>query len=358
MKKSVRKTLFFILVFSFFLALFAGCSNSSAGGHDNDIVDNQPLVVEFGTWPQTIKAAEVEIDETDTKEVGLFTYYRGSDGEWYAKIIQNDFYGSRGENKYSNGEVVGSSGYAYFKVEPIKWKLITDDYSYRGQKLLLAENVLFRQEFYPVDSYYDEIRNRTIDGKTVYANNYKYSKIRAYLNGLEYENLSYGQSQTTNNEFKDKGFLQTAFSDVQQSVILQGSVENRAFSTTDCDDNLPQATDFACENTMDKIFLLSEAEVTNPYYGFSKYDSRGEGNTRIRKATDFAKASGVYLGNLDVVEDWWGAPWCLRSPLGVDSISNQHYIREIGPTGGADSYAVANEGAMGIVPALLVDSCF
>ena len=416
MKKSVRKSLFIIIVFSFLFMLFAGCSTSSGGddnsngtqsgttqtpggsgdaggdedgpddsgepddddGNDSENVNgngngesgnesgnnegedisqntNTTKEVLFGYWPQTIKADDVEINESDSKVVGAFTYYKGNDGEWYAKAKQNDFYGSSGKNKYSNGAVVGSSGDAYFKVEPIKWKVIYDNYYGEGKKILLADKILFWQQFYTYDSYYENIVDRTINGKTVYANNYKYSKIRAYLNGLEYEEKALGQQQTIKNDFKNKGFLQTAFTVSQQASILINDVHNSATTTTDSNFELEMATDFACETTFDKIFLLSEAEVTEPEFGFSEYDSYGEGNTRIKKATDFAKANGLYLGNLDCAEDWWGGCWCLRSPSNVVSNANQHLIRGVGVCGDADIDWCPNDWATGIVPALVVD---
>ena len=141
MKKSVRKSLFIIIVFSFLFMLFAGCSTSSGGddnsngtqsgttqtpggsgdaggdedgpddsgepddddGNDSENVNgngngesgnesgnnegedisqntNTTKEVLFGYWPQTIKADDVEINESDSKVVGAFTYYKGNDG--------------------------------------------------------------------------------------------------------------------------------------------------------------------------------------------------------------------------------------------------------------------------------------
>ena len=37
----------------------------------------------FGDCPQTIKAPLVRIDENTKKDMGMFTYYAGSDGNWY-----------------------------------------------------------------------------------------------------------------------------------------------------------------------------------------------------------------------------------------------------------------------------------
>ena len=63
---------------------------------------------------------------------------------------------------YSDGTTVGKGGTSekYFKVEPVKWRVLTDNYS--GKKLLLAEDILIAKRF-------DDLRN-----------NYKESEIREY----------------------------------------------------------------------------------------------------------------------------------------------------------------------------------
>ena len=65
--------------------------------------------------------------------------------------------------------------------------------------------------------YYDV--NRTIEGETVYPNNYEHSKIRAYLNGL-----SYAVKATNSDE-------QTAFTNSAQSLIATTTVDISAAST-------------------------------------------------------------------------------------------------------------------------------
>jgi hypothetical protein len=127
--------------------------------------------VYFGSWPQTIKASGVTVDTSTTKTMGAATYYLGSDGYWYAKVTAAP-YGSG--YTFTNGTAVTSGTEYYFKVEPIKWRVLES-----GK--LLAESVLANVAYYP---YYNV--NRTIGSKTVYPNNYQYSRIRAYLNGLSY----------------------------------------------------------------------------------------------------------------------------------------------------------------------------
>lgn len=223
----------------------------------------------LGMWPQTIKAAGVTVDESDSKVVGIFTYYKGSDGAWYVKQQENAC--STGY-KYSDGTDVAQSSansYKYFKVEPIKWVILTDNYS--GKKLLHSEKILIGHR-YDADS-----------------NNYKDSEIRSWLNG---------------------DFYNTAFTSGEKDLIADTTVDNSAASTTDAGGNLPQATSYACANTTDKIFLLSEKEASTAGYGFAAYNQYGVGNTRIRMTTDFAKASGSEQSTTD----GYGGCWLLRSP--------------------------------------------
>ena len=148
-------------------------------------------IVTFGSWPQTIKAANVEVDERcESKTVGDFTYYKGSDGQWYVHILENGHkkeWNWEHDPKYSDGSDVKDSSYnsyRWFKVEPIKWRVLTDNYS--GKRLLLAENIL-------VNNTYAQS-----------SNNYANSGIRWYLNVK---------------------FWNTAFTDSEKSMIDETDVD-------------------------------------------------------------------------------------------------------------------------------------
>ena len=256
----------------------------------------------FGDWPQTIKADDVTVDESVSEEFGMFTYNLGSDGYWYVKCEENgDDFGANTLHKYSNGVTVSkasANSTKYFKVEPIKWRVLTENYNSSGNALLLAEDILI------ANIPYYEGSKRTINSSTVYRNNYKYSTIRAYLNGT-YEN-----DDTQIEIYKGKGFLQTAFIAESQNLIATTTVDNSAESTTDSDNKISLATNYACVNTSDKIFLLSEKEVTTSNFGFDSVHSYGTGNTRIKKPTDFAKANNAYKYVRNDFSFWW-----LRSPI-------------------------------------------
>ena len=315
------------------------------------------IYVEFGDWPQTIKAGGVTVDENTTIQQGMFTYCLGKqDGEWYVECEENGY--PYADYTYSDNETKvgkGRNTKQWFKVEPIKWRGLTDNYS--GKKLLLAENILAAGVPYYLNEY-----DRTIGNDTVSPNNYKYSTIRAWLNG------KYEEYDTQSKIYEEgKGFLQSAFTSAVQSAILDTSVDN-SLSTTlpgnyaNLDDDVKAIDWNDGENqyasdirTSDKIFLLSEQEVTTSTYGFGAYNSSGVNNTRIRVPTDYARATGE--GKYDYSENGegesgYGGWWWLRSPTYFTSA----YARIVYNDGDADSNHYVDNTYGGIVPALSISA--
>ena len=331
-----------VTVSATFVPTFTGTAYTALPAGTDGTAGPEGNYVLFGDWPQTVKASSVTVDESQSVTMGANTYYKGSDGAWYAKCTEKAYAYGRGY-KYSDGTDVAkasANSTKYFKVEPIKWRVLTDNYS--GKKLLLAESILIDCAYY---DYYSV--NRSIGGNTAYPNNYKESRVRAYLNGLSYTKKESGSAdQVTDSTFAGKGFLQTAFTASAQNQIATTAVDNSADSTTDSGNNLSKATSYACDNTRDKIFLLSEQEVTNSDYGFDAYYASGTGNSRIRMTTDWSKASGAYQDTTTGSCYWW-----LRSPIDFDS-NGVHYVFSDGNT--ANGYGVLING-VGVVPALTLN---
>ena len=272
--------------------------------------------------------------------MGANTYYLGSDGNYYAKCSENA-YDTGTQYKYHDGTQAGKGRTTtrYFKVEPIKWRVLTDNYS--GKKLLLAEEILTASE--PYYEYKDFWYTRTVGSDTdIYPNNYKYSQIRAYLNGLDYYYDLFSTDTIKSTDYTGKGFLQTAFTQDAQALIAETVVDNSPETTGHSESTY--AADYACENTTDKIFLLSESEVINSDYGFAAYDSYGKGNTRIRFPTDYAKANYAYQGSTG-----YGGRWWLRSP------STSYYHAEgVKYTGQVVCGGRVKDTYLGVVPALSI----
>ena len=195
---------------------------------------------------------------------------------------------------YSDGTTVAKAGdnsTKYFKVEPIKWRVLNPSAS--GNKILVAESILTANI-----PYYGSTSDRTLNETTIYANNYKYSNIRAYLNGTKNQFVTDGGTATEDDvDWTGKGFLQTAFTSSAQSLIATTTVDNSAASTNPASNASTWnsgTNDYACENTSDKVFLLSEKEATTSDYGFTEYNVHGLGNSRIRVTTDYAKANCAF----------------------------------------------------------------
>lgn len=305
----------------------------------------------FGVFPKTVAAKTITVDENVSVTMGANTYYKGKNDENYYVKVKEKAYDTGTQYKYSDGTQVNkssSNSYRYFKVEPVKWKVITD--SYNEKCLLLAENILTANV--PYYSYNISSNKRTVGSDTkIYSSNYKYSQIRAYLNGLDYYYDLYSNSTVKKTYYTDKGFLQTAFTAEAQNLIAVTTVDNSAASTTDSGNNVTEATDYACADTEDKIFLLSIKEATS--YGFPAYNESGQGNARIRKPTDYAMANWAYQNSTA----GYGGEWWLRSPYYYyrPGYPNSSYecARYVYYNGDTFSNSVS-ETKFGVVPALSI----
>lgn len=215
--------------------------------------------------------------------------------------------------------IVSSSQYSkynlntayWFEYEPLTWRILKEN---NGSAMLLCENIIDSQQY-------------DYDGS--YNNNYKESTIRKWLN---------------------ETFYQTAFSKFEQQIIQTTLVDNSARSTNP-NNNVTQfnsgKNSYACENTSDKVFLLSMQEVTNSSYGFSSEYSNYD-SIRRKKTTDYARSQGCYtytsssyLGN----GSWW-----LRSPY----YGSSNYARHVYFDGNAYFINSVNYTSRGVVPALTI----
>jgi hypothetical protein len=152
-------------------------------------------------------------------------------------------------------------------------------------------------------------------------NNYADSEIRQWLNDTFYE---------------------TAFTDLQRAIIRTTKVDNSVYSTG------YSSNSYACENTNDKLFLLSYRDVTNSDYGFSSSYSTYD-TARRMETTDYTRAAGVYMYT---DSSYYGnGSWWLRSP-GYYNSSGARYVDDYGFAGN-DFYRV-NYADYGAVPALWI----
>ncbi|UKI55466.1 MAG: DUF6273 domain-containing protein [Treponema succinifaciens] len=142
------------------------------------------------------------------------------------------------------------------------------------------------------------IRSSSKD-KNIYPSNYEYSSVRAVLNGLSYIS-HYGNKAIDSYKidsyeikFKDNGFLQNAFSSEGQNLIETTYVYNdsesmRYYPNTKVADGEESGTiDLRCNNTNDKIFLLSVNDLIK-FKENTKYRSE-------RSSSDLAKKQAIYI---------------------------------------------------------------
>ena len=108
---------------------------------------------------------------------------------------------------------------------------------------------------------------------------------------------------------------------------------------------------YACEDTSDKVFLISYKEVTNPDYGFAS--SGGSYDTARRKTvSDYARATGAAMSkNSPYYGNGW---WWLRSPYGSYGDSSARGVYYDGYADNYGSYDDVNYVRYGVVPALQI----
>ena len=88
-------------------------------------------------------------------------YYLGSDGERYAKVVADPYPFNSGYTFSNNSSVIDGNTY-YFKVEPIRWRILSER---DGKAFILCDSII-------ASKAYDAGNN----------NNYANSDIRAWLN--------------------------------------------------------------------------------------------------------------------------------------------------------------------------------
>lgn len=203
-------------------------------------------VYEFGNYPKS------KVSRTSSVYSSLST----------ATDTDNDGWLNYGSEEYAK-KVSKKGAYSYFKVEPILWKVLDS-----STGMIFAMDILDQQIFYSSES------TRTVNGLAIYANNYKYSNLRAWLNGYDGSNYSVGN-------YMGKGFLNTAFTETEMAMIETTTVDN-SLATTGYSSN-----PYVCDDTNDKVFALSASEAQNSSYGFV-YNS-----AKIAHATDYAIAHGA-----------------------------------------------------------------
>ena len=245
----------------------------------------------FGTYPQTKVEATTENGLTSiTFDSFTWTSYR-----YYIESVQSDFmyykdvdidnngtYDYRGVyfTNYRYYDTTSSSAWSdnhngynintiyWFSYDPIEWDILSES---NGKALIIANLIIDSQEYY---SSWQNGKFEHNDG-IGYSNDYSLSNIRKWLNDT---------------------FYNTAFDVLQKELIEITTVDNSLSSTN------YEATDYICDNTNDKLYLLSCNEVS------IYYPSKNE---RVTSNTDYSKCQST--------EKYSEYEWRLRSPSNYSS---------------------------------------
>lgn len=212
-------------------------SNTSSGGTE-EVIERETMT--FGIYPQSHISDESLIDVLKTLSPNSVGYYLYGGHYYYKSVAQKSIYGDGAAYHFDDGiQIVNGETY-WYSCDPIEWMVFKNE---DGKKLLFASKVL------DCSSY-----------STSGLNNYKDSNVRAYIN----------------NDFYNKAFI-------AGETPLTTEVDNSPTSTGF--ENNP----YACENTLDKVFLPSAKELFYPDF----YDHPELCEITKRYSTDFARASGA-----------------------------------------------------------------
>ncbi len=227
---------------------------------------------------------------------------------YYTSYMDQEGLTYQDDNGYFTEEIY------WFKYEPIKWRILSEK---DGKAMLFSEMILDSQEYYYRSWSDSSIENEDEDIKqTASSNNYEYSGMRQWLN---------------------TDFYNIAFNDTEKEAVEITLVDNSA-ATTSSSNNI-----YACNDTEDKVFLLSYREVLNSEYGFETSYS-GYDIYREKITTSYARCQGAYTG-LDDTGRWW-----LRSPGNYGDTG----VRTVSIEGTADDYRNVYSTDCGICPAMWI----
>ena len=297
-------------------------------------------IIEFGNYPQTEVTDRDLIEKLDKieKDWTSYKYYSGTGEQYDGKMKSSDFMKyadffykgvkyravyiedyrpiytgwKLGDNSWQDTSYLLERVY-YFEFEPLEWRILS-----ASKGFIMCNSIIDSQPYNnTVYKKGDEFFQNS--SSNIYASNYEKSSIKKWLND---------------------DFYNTAFSESQKQNILKTKINN------DC--LMPQYyPEYNSASTTDKIFLLSDNEVTSSTYGFlpsNKYD-----DAKRLVPTEYAYSQGItcaYYSSRFIPESW-----ILRNA--TDSLCVA-IVEGDGRTSSADYTGIVEAGdtSAGIVPAM------
>ena len=280
-------------------------------------------IFEFGSYPQdlvedsNIIAKIKDLCETPNQKKEIWNDFEYRTGKHYFTdiVLSGQCYRCVFSKKHRIDKIL----YEYsdykdnqvyiFEFKPIRWKVLSVK---EDCAMLVSEKLIDTYE------YFYSSRKRKINKEIVYPNNYRYSIVREWLN-------------TT--------FYNSAFTDKEKCLIKSNVVRNDASTTK------KEANAYVCEDTVDKVFLLSYQEAKALF---------SENKSRWKKTTEYAKSQGCFAYKTRDAK-YNNAVWWLRSP-------DSNYcdsVRCVGDGGGMGDggFSIANESVIsleGIAPVIVI----
>lgn len=217
----------------------------------------------FNTYQQNVLFAKYSSNDpsvaSDILEYGSYPQTKIEDYDLILSLEKISEKNSKGYIEFNGKEYAKEDeifGISYFLVEPLHWiKLINGDY--------MSDNTI------DIVSFYNSDTTRSVNDETIHPNNYKYSSVRAFLNG--YDGTSYNVPDYSNN-----GLISKIFTKEEQAHLQTTLVEQSDASTG-------QTNPYFSGDTEDKLYIPSREDVLNEIHNSSITINR------VRKPTDYAK---------------------------------------------------------------------
>jgi hypothetical protein len=201
----------------------------------------------YGYYPQTRITNAATIASLEDLTTGSNDWYKLGD-TYYAKVAAGDT-----DREFKDGTPITPKKEYWYSCDPIEWKVLSSE---TGKHTLVSSLLLEAHQ-------YDESLN-----------NYKDSEIREWITGTFYKKAFY----------------------FDNARIVETKVDNSEATVYETPNT------FVCENTTDKVYLLSYQDCVNT-------DCFADSESRKCQVTDYARASGANFNDDNYGEYWARSPW-------------------------------------------------
>ena len=274
----------------------------------NIIKEENNEYIYFGSFPQTVKEDNISVSIKKDKK----GYRLGSDNEKYARLKATPFDSFYLKTaKFKNGQKIEKSKKYYFKVEPIKWRILKRN---TNELLLVADKILCARMFDPEVTDYEN------------------SQIRKWL---------------------ISNFFNQAFSSEEKELLKERLIPNSREYTIDqlivteyysdgyvnTYDMFDQKKRVFTHDTYDKVFLLGMSDLLDN--GNLSPKTIDEQIKLQREFTDYARCMGV-----DTLFEDYGK-YYLRTNCSGNDIETVSYS--------GNTYHASNDSTnIGVLPGIVI----